>query len=314
MNEKIKKINSLSDNISVLYVEDNLGLSKNMQALLSRIFKDVLIAHDGQEGYAEYLHSRPKIVITDINMPGMNGFEMIAKIHEVESDCKIIILSAYDEKKHLYKAIELGVFAYLHKPAKAPQLINTLHDAVLSIQKEENSRIFLNQLQNIFNYQNNIVVMVQKNEFVLINKRFNEFFGIESIEEFHEKYSNIDKLLLEHKEFLHSTSSSKWLDTAIKNPGKLYHTKMQNDKGEKRHLILKLRKIPEKKDYYILSFDDVTELNLMSLFDSDAARDDENSLDKMAILTLLQVVKDNSSEVKVHNFYKGLTIVNPADY
>lgn len=230
MNEKIKKINSLSDNISVLYVEDNLGLSKNMQALLSRIFKDVLIAHDGQEGYAEYLHSRPKIVITDINMPGMNGFEMIAKIHEVESDCKIIILSAYDEKKHLYKAIELGVFAYLHKPAKAPQLINTLHDAVLSIQKEENSRIFLNQLQNIFNYQNNIVVMVQKNEFVLINKRFNEFFGIESIEEFHEKYSNIDKLLLEHKEFLHSTSSSKWLDTAIKNPGKLYHTKMQKIK------------------------------------------------------------------------------------
>lgn len=77
---------------------------------------------------------------------------------------------------------------------------------------------------------------------------------------------------------------------------------------------MKLRKIPEKKDYYILSFDDVPELNLMSLFDSDAARDDENSLDKMAILTLLQVVKDNSSEVKVHNFYKGLTIVNPADY
>jgi len=312
MNEKIQEMQNLSEKISILYVEDNLGLSKNIRSLLSRIFKTIFIANNGQEGYVECIHSRPNIVITDLNMPGMNGFEMIKKIKEIEPDCKIIILSAYDEKKHLYTAIKLGVFSYLHKPAKATELVNTLYDAVISIHKEENSRVFLNQLQNIFNYQNNIVIMLHKDKFVLVNRRFDEFFGIENIEEFYEKYGDADKLLLEHKEFLYSTPSSKWINTAVKNLGKLYHTKIQNHKGEKRHLILKLRSIPEKEDYYILSFDDVTELNLMSLFDSNAAKNDENSKDKMTILTLLQVVKDNSSEVKIHNFYKGLTIVNSA--
>lgn len=312
MKDMIETIKTLSNNIGVLYVEDNLGLSKNVETLLLRVFKSVYTANDGEEGYREFLKNRPKIVITDINMPGMNGFEMLKKIKETESDCKIIILSAFDEKNHLYTAINLGVFSYLHKPARAPELISTLYDAVLSIHKEDNSRIFLTQLQNIFNYQNNIVIMMHKNKFVLVNKRFNEFFGVQNIDEFNEKYSDINKLLLEHKEFLHTTPLSTWINTAIQNQGKLYHTKMQNNKGEKRHLILKLRDIPEKEGYYILSFDDVTELNLMSLFDSNTTRDDESAKDKMAILTLLQVVKDNSSDIKIHNFYKGLTIVNPA--
>lgn len=312
MKEMIETIKTLSNNIGVLYVEDNIGLSKNVETLLLRVFKSVYIAHDGEEGYAQFLKHRPKIVITDVNMPGMNGFVMTQKIKDVAPDCKITILSAYDEKKHLYTAIKLGIFSYLHKPTKAPELINALHNAVVSIHKEENSRIFLTQLQNIFNYQNNIVIMMHKNKFVLVNRRFDEFFGVESIDEFNEKYSDINELLLEHKEFLHTTPSSSWINTAVQNQGKLYHTKMQNHKGEKRHLILKLRNIPEKEDHFILSFDDVTELNLMSLFDANATRDDESSKDKMAILTLLQVVKDNSSEVKIHNFYKGLTIVNPA--
>jgi len=312
MKEMSEVIKTLSTDVGVLYVEDNIGLSKNVETLLSRVFKNVFIAHDGKEGYSQFLKNRPKIVITDINMPVLNGFAMAKKIKDTEPNCKIIILSAFDEKKHLYTAIQLGVFAYLHKPAKTPELINALYDAVISIDQEENSRIFLTQLQNIFNYQNNMVIMMHKNRFVLVNQRFNEFFGIESIDEFNEKYSDINELLLEHKEFLHSNPSSTWINTAINNQGKLYHTKMQNHKGEKRHLILKLRNIPEKEDHFILSFDDVTELNLMSLFDPDATKDDENSKDKMAILTLLQVVKDNSSEVKIHNFYKGLTIVNPA--
>lgn len=312
INEKIEIIKKSSGALGVLYVEDNLGLSKNMQTLLSRVFSNIYIAYDGEEGYREYLKHKPKIVITDINMPGINGFDMIKIIKETEIECKIIILSAYDEKSHLHTAIDLGVFSYLNKPAKAPELIDALYDAVISINKEENSRIFFSQLQNIFNYQNNIVIMMHKGKFVLVNQRFNEFFGLDNLDKFNKKYSDLDTLLLEHKEFLYTTPSSKWIDTVIKNPGKLFHTKIQNCNGEKRHLILKLREVPEKKEHYILSLDDVTELNLMSLFDANATRSDATSQDKAAILTLLRVVKDNSAEIKIHNFYKGLTIVNPA--
>ena len=312
MNDELKTIKKLSGNINILYVEDNIGLCENMSTLLGKMFDSVLIAHDAEEGYQEYLKSKPKIIITDANMPNMNGFKMIKKIKAIDSDVKIIMMTAYDEKKHLHAAIKLGVFRYLNKPAKIPELVEALYAALTSIQREDNSNIFFNQLKSIFNYQNNIIVMMHNGEFILQNQRFNEFFEVDNLEDFTKKYSNLDKLLLEHKEFLYTTPSSNWQDTAISNPGKLFHTKIKNHLGENRHLILKVREVPEKDEHYILSFDDITELNMMALFDEDASRNDAIYKDKMAVLNLLQVVKDNSSDVKIHNFYRGLTIVNPA--
>ncbi|MFT7861092.1 MAG: hypothetical protein ABXS93_09210 [Sulfurimonas sp.] len=93
---------------------------------------------------------------------------------------------------------------------------------------------------------------------------------------------------------------------------KLFHTKIKNYENEYRHLILKAKEVPEKEGHFVLSFDDVTELNLMYLFDSDAARKDSEEQDRESILSLMRVVQNNSTEVKIHNFYKGLTIVNPA--
>ena len=153
MKDKIEVIKKLSKNINLLYVEDNIGLCKNMKKLLERMFDNILIANDGEEGYKKFIEYEPKIVITDINMPIMNGFEMLEKIQASEPESKMIILSANDEKKDLHTAIDLGVFRYLSKPAKVPALVEAMHDTVLSIHKDENRRIFLNQLQNIFNYQ-----------------------------------------------------------------------------------------------------------------------------------------------------------------
>ena len=310
MKDKIEVIKKLSKNINLLYVEDNIGLCKNMKKLLERMFDNILIANDGEEGYKKFIEYEPKIVITDINMPIMNGFEMLEKIQASEPESKMIILSANDEKKDLHTAIDLGVFRYLSKPAKVPALVEAMHDTVLSIHKDENRRIFLNQLQNIFNYQNNMVVMMFEGEFILPNQRFLDFFGVENLTYFKEEY-NLDNLLLPHQEFLYTTDSEPWHETAVKNPGILFHTKLKNSEGEMRHLILKLRDVPEKEGHSILSFDDVTELNLMALFDSESSKNDALNQDIKAVISLMHVIKDNAAEVKIHNFYKGLTIINP---
>ncbi|MFA6136447.1 MAG: response regulator [Sulfurimonas sp.] len=312
MQQIIEEIKQLSVHMNLLYVEDNAGLRENVEKLLSRIFGNVITAEDGEDGYNAFVKFKPNILITDINMPKISGFDMIKKIKFNEPDCKIIILSAYDEKEHLHTAINLGVFRYLSKPAKVPELVQAIYDSVIAIHKEENHRLFLNQIQTIFNYQNNIVTMMYEGKFILSNKRFLEFFKVDDLESFTKEYDDIDGLLLEHKDFLYTTSSSKWYDTVVANSGKLFHTKIKNYKGEMRHLILKSRDIPEKDGHCILSFDDVTELNLMSLFDSDVASSDSIRQDKEAIITFMKIIKDNSAEVKIHNFYKGLTIVNPA--
>jgi YesN/AraC family two-component response regulator len=181
MNQKIEKIKALSGNMNLLYVEDNLTLCKNMSNLLSRISDNVIVANDGEEGYKKYIEFHPKIVITDINMPKMNGFEMIKKIKALEPECKIIIMSAYDEKEYLYNAINLGVFRYISKPAKVPELIDAIYDTIVSIDVEENRRLLLNQIQNIFNYQYSLVVMIHNGEFILPNHRFLEFFGVDTL-------------------------------------------------------------------------------------------------------------------------------------
>lgn len=313
MKDKIEVIRKLGHDIGLLYVEDNFGLRHNMTKLLSKVFKNVITAEDGEDGYNKYLEYKPKIIINDILMPKMNGFNMIKKIKASDEGEKIIVLSAYDDKKYLHVAIELGVYRYLQKPVKINDLVKSLHDAVVQISEEENQNLFLKQIQNIFNYQNNIVVMMDaKGEFLLCNKRFEEFFGVENLSEFREKYPDIDKLLLEHKEFLFSTKHSHWYEKVVKNHGDLFHTKIKNKDGDVRHLILKSREVPEKEGYSVLSFDDVTELNLMSLFDSESAQNDLHEQNTKSILNLMRVIQNNSAEVKIHNFYKGLTIVNPA--
>lgn len=310
MKEKIKLIKKLSKKINLLYVEDNLGLAENMKTLLSKIFDNIIIANNGQEGYKKFLEFEPKIIITDINMPEMNGFEMITKILELEPECKTIILSALDEKEQLHQAINLGVFRYLNKPAKVPTLVDAIYDTIESIHKDENRRLFLSQLQSIFNYQNSMVVMMFEGRFILPNQRFLEFFNVDTLNEFYTNY-NLDNLLLPHKEFLYTEDKIPWYETAVENPSKLFHTKIENHKGEKRHLILKVREVPEKEGHSILSFDDVTELNLMTLFDSESTKNDDIIHDKKAVLSFIEIVKNNASEVKIHNYYKGLTIVNP---
>lgn len=296
--------------MKLLYVEDNLGLAKNMETLLCKIFDDILIANNGEEGYRQFLKSEPKIIITDINMPEMNGFEMIKKVLAIEPECKIVILSALGEKEHLHKAINLGVFRYLNKPAKVPVLVDAIYDTVVSIHKDENRRLFLNQLQSIFNYQNNMVVMMFEGKFILPNQRFLEFFNVDTLKDFYAKH-DAEGLLLPHQEFLYTQSGVTWYERAVANPGKLFHTKIENNQGEMRHLILKLREVPQKQGHYILSFDDVTELNLMAIFDSESSKNDTITQDKKAVLSFLEIVKNNASEVKIHNYYKGLTIVNP---
>ncbi len=204
MNEKIKYIKRVSSDLALLYVEDNTGLHKNMLALLGRIFDNLISAKDGEEGYSLFSRVKPKIVITDINMPKINGFEMIQKIKSAQPNTKIIILSAYNESEQLYKAIELGVFRYLHKPAKVQDLVDAIYKAVIAIEEDENRQLFFNQLQTIVNYQTNLVVMIEKKNIILSNQCFLDFFGVDDLQSFHNMYSDIDSLLLEHKEFLYT--------------------------------------------------------------------------------------------------------------
>lgn len=312
MNTIIEELKRLGHKIKVLYVEDNKGLRESVSELLRKFSPHIFYADNGEVGYQLYLEHTPDIVLTDIKMPGMSGFDLAKAIKADNNDVRIIFLSAFDEKEYLYEAIDIGAFRYLSKPTKVPLLVETLHKAVLSIHNERHKRIFEKQLSDIFNYQNNLLMMMDKGEAILVNRQFLDFFGAKTIHEFMQQRNGIGGLLLEHQGFLYPTPESGWFEKALANPGKLFHTKVLNHSGEARHLIMKLKTIPEQEGFSILSFDDITDLNLMMIFDGNAAKSDQKAHDNRAVMKLMNVIKENASEVKLHNFYRGLTIINSA--
>ncbi|MFZ3052734.1 MAG: response regulator [Sulfuricurvum sp.] len=312
MNKIVEELTILGKEVKILYVEDNKGLREGIVSILTKFFPHLDYAENAEKGYEQYCKNIPDILLTDIKMPGMSGFDLAKMIKADNSDVRILFLSAFDEKEYLHEAIEIGAFRYLSKPTKVPVLIAALHAVVVVINNERHKRIFEKQMSDIFNYQNNLIMMLDQEKPILVNRQFLDFFGVKTLDEFMQLHGGLTELLLEHQGFLYSTSETSWFEAALQNPGKLFHTKVLNHDSEARHLIMKLRTIPYKEGFIILSFDDISDLNLMMIFDGNAAKKDQKFQDCSAVMKLMNVVKENASEVKLYNFYRGLTIVNSA--
>ncbi len=145
---------------------------------------------------------------------------------------------------------------------------------------------------------------------ILANDMFCEFFNSVCKESCKGSFSAISEQFLEHDGFLYESEGVNILEIIKLNPQKLYHVKLQNNQDDIRHFILKYQDIPEKEDYGVLSFDDVTELNLLKLFDAKQSSNDDDLKDTKALFNLLEVIQRNSAKVELHNYYKGLSITN----
>jgi YesN/AraC family two-component response regulator len=305
-----EKLQLAATGVSLLYVEDNESLRVNATKLFQKFFKDVYIAEDGVQGLELFKKHRPQIVVSDILMPNMDGMELAKNIKHIAPDTKLMFMSAHDEKNHLYESIAVGIFRFLKKPVNLSELTKALFEAIVEIKNENKTKLFYIQLKNIFNYQSSMVVMVNDEKPLIANQVFLDFFGEETIEDFSKKYVNIGKLFLEHDGFLYNHDDINCLSTLTETVDKLYHVKMKNIEGDIRHLIVKAQKVPEKENYYIISFEDVTELNLLKLFDEKRMKNDENLKDKESMFKLLTVILRNNAKMHIHNYYKGLSITN----
>ena len=308
----LKKLKLAAKGFSVLYVEDNKALRVNATKLLRKFFDKVEVAADGKEGLDKFKKHHYPLVITDIKMPNMSGMELVSHIREIQQDTKIIVMSAFDEKDFLFKAIELSIFRFLKKPVNVTEFTNILYEAVIQIKHERDTKLFYTHLNSVFNHQSSMVVMLNDRKPLLANQVFLDFFNVDTVEEFRAQYKDIGACFLEHDDFLYNHGAIDWFDVVELNEKKLFHVKIKNRDNAVRHLILKYQLIPEKAGHGILSFDDVTELNLLKLFDEKQTSSDEKQQDTKAMFDLLDVIQRNSAKIEVHNYYKGLSITNDA--
>lgn len=105
--------------LRVLIADDEETIRNGLKNLIESYdigLSVIATAEDGNIAMKLIEEYRPEIILMDINMPFMNGLEVIEKIRKTDQNTKIIIISGYDQFDYAQRALDLGVFTYLLKP------------------------------------------------------------------------------------------------------------------------------------------------------------------------------------------------------
>lgn len=134
MNESmLKKLSKYK----VLYAEDDDGVRKNVNEMLSLMFEEVILAKDGEEAYQLFLENSVDLIITDIKMPRLSGIDLVKKIRKKNSDVQIIIISAHTEVDYMVEAVELSLIRYIIKPITETKLLDALEKFLAAYEDEK---------------------------------------------------------------------------------------------------------------------------------------------------------------------------------
>ena len=152
-NRELEVLMKATQGLTVLYVEDSKVVRETICEMLSLYFNDVDTAHDGVDGVRKYRDFYQKnaryydIVITDINMPNMNGIEMIEKISMLNKRQDTIVISAHNESQYLLKLINLGISNFVLKPIETQQFSRVIFNVAEAIQYKKERKAFNDNLR-----------------------------------------------------------------------------------------------------------------------------------------------------------------------
>ena len=150
-------------NFSILFVEDDLEIQKNMSKILSLLCNRVYVASNGLEAYEIFTNNVIHIIITDYEMPFINGYDLVLKIREISQNIPIIILSNYTDKEKLLKCIPLNLTSYLEKPIIYEKLLETLQ--LCKNQIENNATLYL-RINDSLKYDFNTKSLIQDGNYI----------------------------------------------------------------------------------------------------------------------------------------------------
>lgn len=129
--------------VTMLVVDDEYYIRKGIRETIDWASVDVCIvgeAGDGEEGLELASNFKPDLILMDINMPFVDGLEMMERLREEQLDCGVIVLSGYDEFEYAQKAIQYGVMDYLLKPVDKESLTQTVAKAARAIRERRSTR------------------------------------------------------------------------------------------------------------------------------------------------------------------------------
>ena len=299
MDINIVKLKKYASKCSVLYVEDDEIIRTQTASFLGRFFPDVILAEDGVLGLSEYKKRDFDVVITDINMPNMNGIEMIKAIKEIDYEQIILVTSAYNDSEYLMTFINLDVTRFVLKPFNNKQFLYVLYKIAEELtikgekEKLENELLLLSKRAQIIVNQIKIGIIILKDDVVdMANQAFLKMGGFDSFETLTLEMPDIGVLFEEASHCINATTNHELIAQLLT---------LQED--EKKVRIIKNKKTfeyrvtatkLEEENSYILTFSDITAIH-NSLY-----QDQHTKLPiRKFVLEKIEILKQSTSELNI---------------
>jgi len=111
---------------TILIVEDEHAVARGIQYALQQEGYEVTVARSGEEGLEFATHQAPDLVVLDVRLPGMDGFEVLRRIRAAEGKMPILVLTARDDEVDKVIGLELGADDYLTKPFGLRELMSRI--------------------------------------------------------------------------------------------------------------------------------------------------------------------------------------------
>jgi DNA-binding response OmpR family regulator len=114
---------------NILVVEDEAGIARLLKAYLEYADFQVEIAQNGEEGLKKFFNANPSLVLLDLMLPVINGWQVLQVIRE-RSSCPVIIITAREEETDAVLGLELGADDYVVKPFRMRELLARIRAAL----------------------------------------------------------------------------------------------------------------------------------------------------------------------------------------
>ncbi|MFZ5425533.1 MAG: GGDEF domain-containing response regulator [Thermodesulfobacteriota bacterium] len=247
--------------ITLLYVEDDAFTREQLGRLLARVTGKALPAADGQEGLRVFMEHRPDMVLTDLNMPVMDGLTMTAAIKAESPDTPVIAATAHNDENYLQRAIEVGMDGYVAKPIDLDKLRPVLHkNAQLVLQRREDEA--RNQLISyLLDINPQLIVSSAGGVIDYANKTLLHSAGHENLEEFLSgRQGLMDRLAIDGREY--RLNDPAWIEAAASQDAPRVMAAVpppEGRPGETNIFWIKARRFPGL-DRIVATMTDITDL------------------------------------------------------
>ena len=301
INVRIWSYVEMSDKLTILYVEDENDIRENTMRPLKRLCDELITASDGKEGLELYKKYKPDIVISDINMPNMNGIEMSKAIKAINSEQPIVFTTAHSDSSYFMDAIEMQVDGYILKPIDYDLLKQKVHTITnqINIKNRLKEQEIINSEIAIF--QDNLLFIMDNKETIFANKKFLDFFNVKTIEDFNNKHDDVSSCFLKNSGCFYPKHDRYWIDDLMRTKDEKRRVVALKARNNETHVFVVTFNFIEESEHTVFIFTEITNLNneknfLKENVYSDALTKVPNRLyfDKQIYNNILKVESDKS--------------------